>query len=628
MELPSCLDEYDPDIVLNIDDRRELIKGLAEDGTKSIDDFIIKHSDDRRSGIAKLVQRLRRKLESQVKRTKERIERRFKSRRKKIQKEYDEYLDPISFDDSFETTTSSYIYQEIDSTLTDILSKDDILKLIINLDDEVEEERLTWWDRLRLAFRRFIKYLIDLFRRFGAWLRLKFGRSKKESQAMVSKKQVANILLQYPSGSQVWNNMDRKLGNALATNSKVKHSIDRALGSKTKGLGKGSQMSRVQNRLNGHGYDRQVRDLLKKRIKRALKREEARLANEFRRKRRRIKQLHKDKKHQDKINREHESRMSQLEKQKTEKISILKNKYKHEVHKSVKKSLVNELEDAGYIQKDKKADMKITTRLIDRFAEIVLSDELQKLPGKHSMIAGNLGTPHGIYEKKKLRMSAEISRMDIVDSIVNARLSHPRQRHIYDSDITTHTDVMSTISHVVLVFDKSGSMEENQRISAAKRAVLALYKAVKHRNQRNIVDFIAFDSTVHVMDILSAWQSSPSGFTNTSEALNTARQLIQRSNADNKIIYLITDGLPEAYSDKLTGKPRAGDLDKSLRFAVSEAKKLKKISSLKLTIILLEPKDALYTDAAKTIAKAASGSVIVTDPKELATEMLTDYIEV
>jgi uncharacterized protein with von Willebrand factor type A (vWA) domain len=259
---------------------------------------------------------------------------------------------------------------------------------------------------------------------------------------------------------------------------------------------------------------------------------------------------------------------------------------------------------------------------------MVLSEELQKLPGKYSFAVGPAGASHGIYEKRRLRMAAESSRMAIVDTMVNARLAHPKQRHIYDSDITTHVEIRGTINHVVIVFDKSGSMEENQRISAAKKAVLALYKAVKHRNPKNIVDFIAFDSYVQVMDLLSAWQCSPSGFTNTSEALHTTFELIKNSRADNKLVYLITDGLPEAYTDPRTGEPRAGDMDRSLHLAVTQAKKFKKIDRLKMTIILLEPKDKLYTDAARTIAQAARGNVIVTDPKELATEMLTNYIEI
>ena len=128
--------------------------------------------------------------------------------------------------------------------------------------------------------------------------------------------------------------------------------------------------------------------------------------------------------------------------------------------------------------------------------------------------------------------------------------------------------------------------------------------------------------------MLQAWECTPGGFTNTGEALATAHELLKDSKADYKLIYLITDGLPEAYTDKLTGHPRAGDLDKSLKIAVNEAKKLKKISKIKLTIILLEPEEDVYTEAANTIAQAAGGSVIVTDPKDLATEILTDYIEV
>jgi uncharacterized protein with von Willebrand factor type A (vWA) domain len=129
------------------------------------------------------------------------------------------------------------------------------------------------------------------------------------------------------------------------------------------------------------------------------------------------------------------------------------------------------------------------------------------------------------------------------------------------------------------------------------------------------------------MDLLQAWNSTPSGFTNTGEALTTAFNLLKDSKADKKLIYLITDGLPEAYTDTKTGEPRAGNLEKSLAIAVSAAKKFNKIYSLKLTIILLEPKEKMYKEAATTIAKAAGGSVLVTDPQELATEMLMDYIE-
>lgn len=628
MELPTCLEDYEPDLVLTIDDRRKLIKGLAEDGTKSIESFINKHVSDHRSGITKLIQRLRSNLEFQIKRTRERIERKYKKCIEEIKYEQQQILEPVKLNSTSDVYSREIIDKEIDSRLIDILLKDDALNLIINLDPDQEEERLSIWSRLRLALRRFFRYISHLIRRFVDWLKVKFGRSKVTRLDKNVPQRRTNILLQYPAGKDLWDNIDNKLDNAIATSPDLKRTIDRDLQNAYKKSEASSNSLNWQKSKKKSPYEDQARKIINHRIKRAIKREQRRLMTNFKRKKRRLKKLQKDKKYQDRLKREHESHISQMKKQEEAELAKLKQRYKKQIQGTVKKALVSELEDAGYVQKSGAKDIKVTTRLIDRFAELVLSDELQKLPGKHSYAVGTIGNPHGIYEKRKLRMVAESSRMDIVDTMVNARLAHPKQRHIYDNDITTHADVQGTISHVILIFDKSGSMEENHRITAAKKAVLALYKAVKHRNQKNIVDFIAFDSNVHVMDILAAWQSSPSGFTNTGEALSTAYELIKGSRADNKLIYLITDGLPEAYTDPRTGEPKAGDLEKSLSVAISEAKKFRKITGLKLTIILLEPKEKLYTDAANTIAKAAGGSVMVTEPEELATEMLTSYIEI
>jgi uncharacterized protein with von Willebrand factor type A (vWA) domain len=176
------------------------------------------------------------------------------------------------------------------------------------------------------------------------------------------------------------------------------------------------------------------------------------------------------------------------------------------------------------------------------------------------------------------------------------------------------------------MFDKSGSMDENDRIVAAKKAVLALYKAVKERNPRNIVDLVAFDTEVAVMDLLGVWQSEPKGFTNTGEALKTARELISDSTADRKLVYLITDGLPEAYTED--GRVIAGDTKASLKYAISQAKELSYVSNVHLTMILLEHKEKIYVDSAEKIVTASEGRAVVVEPSELAAEMIMDFIAI
>jgi uncharacterized protein with von Willebrand factor type A (vWA) domain len=146
---------------------------------------------------------------------------------------------------------------------------------------------------------------------------------------------------------------------------------------------------------------------------------------------------------------------------------------------------------------------------------------------------------------------------------------------------------------------------------------------VKHQDNRNDVDLVTFDTRVRVMDLYQVWHTEPSGFTNTSAALDAAGEILSRSRADRKLIYLITDGLPEAYT--LRGEPRAGNPEKSLEAAVNSASRLRAVEGLRLTIILLEPEKRMYIDATKRIAEAGGGSIITTDPGNLAPQLLIDY---
>ena len=141
MELPNCLEEFEPELVLTVDDRRKLIKGLAESGTRSIDIFIQDHFSDRRSGIARLVQRLRTRLDHQLRTTREKIERKFKRRQEEIKRE-DFNRFPSMESARAETDDWSFkgsLTQEIDANLAAILASDETLNLIINFDEFDEE---------------------------------------------------------------------------------------------------------------------------------------------------------------------------------------------------------------------------------------------------------------------------------------------------------------------------------------------------------------------------------------------------------------------------------------------------------------------------------------------------------
>jgi len=80
------------------------------------------------------------------------------------------------------------------------------------------------------------------------------------------------------------------------------------------------------------------------------------------------------------------------------------------------------------------------------------------------------------------------------------------------------------------------------------------------------------------MDLVQVWEARPSGFTNTGEALKVARELVEKSSQDLKIIYLITDGFPEAYTEG--GRGIAGDNARSMAFALEQAAALVRVRNV------------------------------------------------
>jgi uncharacterized protein with von Willebrand factor type A (vWA) domain len=284
--------------------------------------------------------------------------------------------------------------------------------------------------------------------------------------------------------------------------------------------------------------------------------------------------------------------------------------------------LIDQFETAGYISLGENK-FYVTSRLVDRFAEIIYALEVEGLgSAKKRLISGIGGL--GEFQRDNMRTVYEIGRLDILESVVNAHFNHLDHVSIEDEDVIVNRELKGDLFHVVIMFDKSGSMDENNRLLAAKKAALALFKAIKQHNPKNIVDLVAFDSKVKVMDLVTLWNCTPEGFTNISEAINVSYGLLSRSRADKKLIYLITDGLPEAYTSP-EGNTYIGDSRTSMQYAISSAMRLKRIRDLNFIIIMLEPDQKLYIEAATEIAAAVEGSVITTDPQDLAKEMLKDY---
>jgi Mg-chelatase subunit ChlD len=290
------------------------------------------------------------------------------------------------------------------------------------------------------------------------------------------------------------------------------------------------------------------------------------------------------------------------------------------VHQAEEHRVERELKERGFVA-EHHGELVVTYGLVERFARLLLEEESPRLPGDIRMSLRGGGST-GVYEKARLRRPEEIAHLDVPGSLLAARFTG--SRHIDESTSYVFREVTSERVHVVLAFDRSGSMSEEGKLEAAKKALLALYVAVRRRYPDATIDVLAFDNDVQVLDLVELWECRAGAFTNTAEALRAAHLLLRASRATRKEMYLITDGLPEAYTDE-EGRVRSGLLDVAMEHALERARELATVTSLKCTVLLLKSEHPEYEPAARAIARTLRGEMVVTDPTHLGVELLVRW---
>jgi Mg-chelatase subunit ChlD len=279
-----------------------------------------------------------------------------------------------------------------------------------------------------------------------------------------------------------------------------------------------------------------------------------------------------------------------------------------------------ELKERGFVA-ERAGELVVTYGLVERFARILLEEETHRLPGDIRLSLRGGGST-GVYEKARLRRPEEVAHLDVPGSLLAARLTG--SHHIDESTSYIYREVTAERVHIVLAFDRSGSMAESGKLEAAKKALLALYVAVRRRYPDATVDVLAFDNDVQVLDLVELWECKAGAFTNTAEALRAAHLLLRSSRASRRELYLITDGLPEAYTDA-DGRVRSGQLDVAMERALERARELATVSPLRTTMILLKSEHPEYETAARTIARTLAGDLMITEPAHLGVELLVRW---
>ena len=613
-ELPDCDAAADLSVALTDVERAELVQRLFEEGPGALERFVREKQAEKGSSIASAVERFRALLERQSRHVRERLDEERSRRMAEERARADERSRQLSDEEKRARERQRALRDELGSILAEGLLAEPMVQLVSAAKPAPAEPegRLA---RLWKAVRAFFASIAAAFGRFWRWLKLKLGFGREEATPMRAK---GGILIELPSLEGTLSGLDARFEGAFLTSPDLKKGIEARI---QKEAGPWQRLRfRLARRFSQRSYMRQAKEAFRRQLDRLLALRKRAADKERDELDKRMTELRRQR---DGLEQGLRAKEAELESERDRLLKDMGRRASVEPEKKVLEKVEEDLGRSGLIRRDAAGNIQITARLIDRFAEIALAGELRNLPSKYGFALGRTPVQQGTFERDHLRTVDEVSRLDLVESLLSARLSHPQSRHLTEDDVRVNREIAGSTLHVVLIFDKSSSMAENRRIQAAKKAVLALYKAVKRRDRRNVVDLVGFDTEVRPMDLVSVWESKPAGFTNTGEALKVARDLVAKSSSDLKIIYLITDGFPEAYTE--SGRGVAGDNSRSLAYALEGAADLCRLRNVRLVHILLEPREKMFVDAAQLIVGAAHGKLITTDPNRLAAEMLIDY---
>jgi Mg-chelatase subunit ChlD len=592
--LPDC-DDLDMRIHLTTEEEELLLQEIAKSGKKGMDRFAKQfeqdHMDDR---FGSTLKQYRDRLAKQADRV---LEKRRQNQEHLAEKRF------LSHERTLEELRGlrPHIIADTDRVniidLESIMEHDELLRLI------KDDEPLTWWERIQSFLLRLRIWLFRSLYRVKYWFRSLgiFGKGRKRTRIGAQRKgsRRGKLTLSLFGGRSKFT-----IGapvEDLLTQPRFRKKLLREM--ETTPIEGAGDMS----------LEEQVDEFLKRYMEAAVKREARKQSEDDEERRREL-----DEKKED-LEEAFDNEMKDSTRRHQEELDELRSRLRKRMEDPVENLVERHLLELGFIEKDGEKVIP-TTALLERFADLIFQKELTSLPGTGSR-RGRSERRLGIYEKAKMRSVYEESRMDIVSTLINTRINHPGDHHIDPEDIIVYREETAISTHVVIMFDRSSSMDENNRMEAAKRTVMALYRAVKRQKEKDRIDIIGFDTRVNLMDLMSVWDAEPRGFTNIGGALRSARTLFEDSGSDVKIAYLITDGLPEAFVDD-EGRELAGELSVCLEYAMKEAGAL----NANLTMILLEPEEESYVDAAKAVVQEAGGKLIVTDPDKLMHEVLSDYL--
>jgi uncharacterized protein with von Willebrand factor type A (vWA) domain len=254
------------------------------------------------------------------------------------------------------------------------------------------------------------------------------------------------------------------------------------------------------------------------------------------------------------------------------------------------RELLEQMIRDGMLDKDGKGKLRLTPRSISKMQRRALMEVFANLRlGQregHEKITAGLGGDR-IEGTKPYQYGDPVSELDLHQTLDNALARHglprrpdpttdgkePAQRmriRFDEHDFELHLHEGTTSCSTVVLLDMSGSMMRYGRFLSAKRVAMAMQALIRGKFPQDSLDFVGFysgaaripeialplampkpvtifDYQVRLRVPIAQLDQAPQHFTNLHMGLQLARRILHKRTAENKQIFIVTDGQPTAH---------------------------------------------------------------------------------
>lgn len=249
-------------------------------------------------------------------------------------------------------------------------------------------------------------------------------------------------------------------------------------------------------------------------------------------------------------------------------------------------------------------------------------------PGYHPIRSSGDGV-EAQPETRPFSFGHDLDHLDSVRSLHNALKRTQGSLDLAEEDLEIHETEHLTACATIVAIDISHSMilYGEDRITPAKTVALALTELIQTRYPKDHLGVVLFGDRAERVELseISRIMAGPY-HTNTREALQVSRALLQRQKQPNKQIFLITDGKPSALTEGGGIYKNPFGLDLKIVNKTLEEADLCRRQKVVITTFMLAT-DPLLTDFVEKLTQTNRGRAYFASPYNLGEFIFADYLK-